>query len=182
MRTALIAALILLAPAANAVTNWNIQPTSKLGWTVPFNKQPVTGTFEKWNGKIAFDPENLKASSIAINIDLASVNSQDANRDGTLKGPEFFNTSATPTATFTSTEITKTSQGYVASGNLSLAGITKPLAVPFTLTMNGDKAIANGTFSLSRNAFGIGKGQWQSATEIADLVTVNFSLNATSGK
>ncbi len=176
----LTAALTLAAIPAFAVTNWSIDPTSKLTWTVPFNKQPVTGQFDKWSGAIAFDPANLDASSITINVDLASVNSSDANRDGTLKGADFFNTAATPTATYTSTNITKTSQGYVAAGNLSLAGVTKPLAVPFTLAINGTKAVAQGKIQLSRNTFGIGKGQWKSSKEIADQVEVTFTVNATA--
>lgn len=181
MRTLILtAALTLAALPAFAVTNWNIEPTSKLTWTVPFNKQPVTGQFDKWSGNIAFDPANLDASNFTINVDLASVNSQDANRDGTLKGPEFFNTATTPTATYTSTKITKTSQGYVAAGNLTLAGVTKPLAVPFTVTINGSKAVAQGTIRMSRNAFGVGKGNWKSTKEIADMVEVTFSLNATA--
>lgn len=176
----LTAALTLAAFPAFAVTNWSIDPTSKLTWAVPFNKQPVTGEFQKWTGTIAFDPANLDASQIVINIDLASVNSKDDNRDGTLKSADFFNVAATPTATFTSTKITKTSQGYVAAGNLSLAGVTKPLAVPFTLAINGSKAVAQGKLQLSRTAFGVGKGQWASASEIADQVEVIFTLNATA--
>lgn len=175
----LTAAFTLAALPAFAVTNWTVDPAaSNLGWTVPFNKQPVTGKFEKWDGKIAFDPANLEASSLVITVDLTSVNSADANRDGTLKGPDFFNTAAATKATYTSTKITKTSQGYVAAGNLTLAGVTKPLAVPFTLTITGDKALANGKIQLSRNAFGVGKGQWSSAKEIADLVEVTFTVSA----
>ena len=179
-KTLLTAALVLAAMPAFAVPNWNIEPTSKLTWSVPFNKQPVSGQFEKWTGVIAFDPANLDASSISISVDLTSVNSADANRDTTLKGPEFFNTATTPTATYTSTKITKTSQGYVAAGNLTLAGVTKPMPLPFTLAINGTKAVAQGKIKLSRNAFGVGKGQWKSATEIADIVEVTFSVNATA--
>ncbi|RYG60929.1 MAG: YceI family protein [Alphaproteobacteria bacterium] len=174
----LTAALTLAALPAFAATSWNLEPTSKLTWAVPFNKQPVTGQFDTWSADIAFDPASLETSSLTIKVDLTSVNSKDANRDTTLKGPEFFNTATTPTATFTSTKITKTSQGYVAGGNLTLAGVTKPLAVPFTLAINGPKAVAQGKIRLSRNAFGVGKGQWKSASEIADIVEVSFTVNA----
>jgi polyisoprenoid-binding protein YceI len=182
MRKLILTAILSFAALpAFAVTNWQINPAaSKLTWAVPFNKQPVTGQFDKWTGKIAFDPANLPASSLSISVDLTSVNSKDANRDTTLKGGDFFNTATTPTATYTSTAITKTSQGYVAAGNLSLAGVTKPLGVPFTVTINGDKAVAQGKFMLSRTAFGVGKGQWKSATEVADLVEVTFTVDATA--
>ena len=182
MRKRLLTVLLAtIAAPAFAVTNWQINPaTSKLTWTVPFNNQPVTGEFKKWTGKIAFDPQNLPASSIDISIDLASSTSGDANRDTTVKGPDFFNTAATPTATYRATSIQKTTQGYVAAGDLTLAGVTKPLALPFTLNINGEKALAQGKIKLSRNAFGVGKGQWKSASEIADLVEVTFTVDATT--
>lgn len=180
MRSLFLTALLAtIALPAFAVTTWNVNPaTSKLTFSVPFNNQPVSGQFSKWDAKIAFDPANLDASSLFITVDLASVNTADTNRDGTLKGPDFFNVAATPTATYTSSKITKTSQGYVAQGNLTLAGITKTLALPFTVTINGNKANAQGQIKISRGAFGVGKGQWKGAAEISDLTTVTFVVNA----
>jgi polyisoprenoid-binding protein YceI len=184
MRTLILTAALTLATLpAFAATQWKVDPAaSNLSWTVPFNKQPVTGKFDKWDGQIAFDPADLATSSIVINVDLTSVNSKDANRDGTLKGADFFNTAATPKATYTSSKITKTAQGYVAAGTLSLAGVSKPVALPFTVTITGDKAVANGKLMLSRSAFGVGKGQWKSASEIADLVEVTFTVSANVAK
>lgn len=173
------ALLATVAFPAFANTTWQINPAaSKLTWAVPFNNQPVTGQFSKWTGNIVFDPAQLESSSLSISVDLTSVDSLDANRDTTLKGTEFFNTATTPTATYTSSKITKTSQGFVAAGTLTLAGVSKPLAVPFTVTINGTKANAQGKLKLSRNAFGVGKGQWASAKEIGDLVEVTFTVNA----
>lgn len=181
MKKLLLTAILATAAFPAFATTWQMNPTtSKLTWAVPFNKQPVTGQFDKWTSKITFDPANLPASHIEIIIDLTSVNSKDANRDTTLKGGDFFNTAATPTATYKASSFQKTSQGYVASGDLTLAGVTKPLAVPFTLAINGDKALAQGKLTLSRGAFGVGKGQWKSATEIADLVEVTFTVDATA--
>lgn len=185
MRKFLMAAALVavttpaLVTPALAVTNWQIDPkVSKLTWVAQFNKQPVAGQFEKWSGVIAFDPNDLKNSSIAITVDLTSVQSGDANRDGTLKGPDFFNTASAATATFVSKEIKKTSQGYVAGGMLTLGGVTKPLALPFTLDIKDKKALGQGKIKLSRTAFGVGKGQWAKAGEIADLVEVTFTVSA----
>lgn len=199
MRKLLLTALLAtVAFPAFATPNWNIDPkTSRLSWTARFNMQSVSGQFDKWTGAILFDPDHLEASSIKISVDLTSVNSNDANRDSTLKGPDFFNIAGNPAATFTSTKISKTSQGYVAAGNLNLAGITKPLAVPFSVTINGGKAASSGVFKMSRSAFAIGKGQWNATQSIADLtvrnppadpvngigdiVEVRFTLNADMG-
>lgn len=182
MRHLILAAVLTATTVpAFAAPQWAVEPTtSKLTWTVPFNKQPVKGEFTKWDSTIAFSPDDLATSTITVKVDLTSVSSADANRDTTLKGPDFFNTATTPTATFTSTKITKTSQGFVAAGNLTLAGVTKPVAVPFEVTINGTRAVAHGKLQLSRTAFGIGKGQWKSASEISDAVEVTFTVNATT--
>jgi polyisoprenoid-binding protein YceI len=136
--------------------------------------------FARWGGKISFDPAQLQTSKVAVAADLSSVLTNDANRDNTLKGADFFNVAQTPNALFVSDHITRTSEGYVAAGNLTLGGFTKALAVPFKVTITGKQAVAQGTFRLSRRAFGIGKGQWQDGKEIGDLVQVNFFITATT--
>jgi polyisoprenoid-binding protein YceI len=176
----LTTALSLLATPIFAA-EWVINPaTSKLTFLAQFNHAPITGVFQKWGGKINFDADHLDTSNLTINVDLSSVSTQDASRDETLKGPDFFNAKTFSTATYTSSKITKTSQGYVAAGTLSLAGVSKQLAVPFTLTTIGKSAQANGVVKLSRRAFGIGKGQWQDASQIDDMVDVTFTVNATT--
>lgn len=183
MKNLLLAAVLALAATPAFAANWQINPaTSKLTFLAQFNHAPVTGVFEKWGGTINFDPAKPETGAITIKVDLASVQTQDASRDETLRGPDFFNTKSYATATFASSKISKTSQGYVATGTLSLAGMQKVLAVPFTLTTVGNAAQAQGMFKLSRAAFGIGKGQWQGASQIDDMVDVTFTVNATIAK
>lgn len=178
------AALAGLAPGAWA-TEWNVDPaTSKLGWQARFNGQGVEGTFKSWTAKISFDPNNLDASSITIQVNVASVESGDGARDETLRGADWFNAGQFAAATFTSQKIkTMGAVGenkYVAAGTLTINGVTKPLALPFTLAINGEKASAQGEITLSRGAFGVGKGQWKDNAEVQDLVKVTYTVNATA--
>lgn len=182
MKTLLTALTLATALTSVALAaEWQIVPqTSRLSWSTHFNHQPVSGQFTKWDGKINLDPDHPETGSITITVDVTSITSQDDERDATLKSPDFFNTQSFPQAVFTSTKISKTSQGYVAAGNLSMAGVTKPLAVPFTLTVNGKQALAQGTIHISRKAFGIGKGQWAKASQLDDLALVSFTVAATT--
>lgn len=180
MRNLLVAIILSLSAAVPAfAADWAINPAaSRLGWFVKFNGSPVGGVFTRWGGKIRFDPDNLAQSNIAIGVDMASVVTNDKNRDDAIKGKDFFNVTKNPTALFVSNHVTRTTEGYVASGNLTLGGITKPLALPFKITINGKQAQAQGTIRLSRSAFGIGSGQWQNAKEIEDLAQVSFFVTA----
>jgi cytochrome b561 len=180
IKVSILAALTMLPFAARA-TDWTINPAaSTLNFKASFNGQPVMGAFPSWTGAITFDEAHLETSKIAISVDLASVATQDTNRDTTLKGSDFFNVPAHPKAEFQSTKILKTGDSYTATGFLTLAGVTKPLAVPFMFapSIDGRKATATGKFNLSRTLFGVGKGDWAKATEIADAVEVTFTVSA----
>lgn len=182
-----ITAATLLAQGAWAL-DWTVNPAaSKLGWQARFNGQNVDGTFKTWRSKISFDPNNLATSNITIQVDVASIDSGDDSRDSTLRSADWFNAGQFATATFTSNKITATPNGditnrYVAAGTLTLNGVSKPLALPFTVTINGTNASAQGELTLSRGAFNVGQGQWKNNAEVADLVKVTYTVNATTAQ
>lgn len=180
-----IAAATLLTQGAWAL-DWTVNPaTSKLGWQARFNGQEVNGIFKTWKSQINFDPANLATSSITIEVDVSSVDSADASRDETLRSADWFNAGQFATAKFTSSKITATPNGdihnrYVAAGTLTINGVSKPLALPFTVNINGSNASAQGELTLSRGAFNVGQGPWKNNAEIADLVKVTYTVNATT--
>ncbi|MBI1308976.1 MAG: hypothetical protein GC129_03820 [Proteobacteria bacterium] len=175
----LVAALLL--PAAAHAYSWNTDyGASNITWQVPFNGQPVTGSFKSWYAKIFFNPDHIEAATIEVSIPTTSVESGDMGRDVTLRGPDWFNSTRYLNATFTSSKITKLAEGmYRAEGKFSLAGVTLPLSFPFTLTITGDTARAKGRFNLSRRDYLLGKGPWEKSSEIGDTVQVTFIVNAT---
>jgi polyisoprenoid-binding protein YceI len=67
---------------------------------------------------------------------------------------------------------------YVATGDLTLRGATRPISLPFTLAIAGDKAVMKGSAVIDRTAFGVGQGQWKSGDVVATKVTVNVDLTA----
>lgn len=64
-----------------------------------------------------------------------SVNTNNAQRDGHLKSPDFFNTKQYPTIEFTSTSVAPVEGGFEVTGNLTFHGETKPL----TFVLKGGK-------------------------------------------
>ena len=104
----------------------------------------------------------------------------DSQRDDSLKGSDFFDTAAHPSAIFTARDIRHLSADrYEARGSLDLRGIRKPVTLRFTLGIEGDRARVNGTARIDRTAFGVGQGEWVATDAIAAGVDLAFSFTAT---
>ena len=105
---------------------WNIEPVhSEIGFTVRhLGLSKVRGRFNSFSGTltIADDPAD---SSIEATVDLASVDTNNPDRDGHLRSTDFFDVEQNPTLTFRSTAITKDS----LTGDLTINGVTKPITM-----------------------------------------------------
>src|SRR3954469_9767833 len=87
----------------------------------------VRGHFGNIGGTIVLDDSDVSKSSVNVTIDVSSVDTGVAARDGDLKGTNFFDVAQFPTATFASTKVVKNGSGLTVSGNLTLHGVTKPV-------------------------------------------------------
>jgi polyisoprenoid-binding protein YceI len=168
------------APALAAPSVWTVDPgASRLAFQGAVNGTPFTGVFRRWNAQIAFDPKALAASSVAVSVDLASAASGDADRDQTMPTADWFWVAKFARASFVSHAFRDLGGGrYVATGDLTLRGVTRPISLPFTLAIAGDKAVMKGSAVIDRTAFGVGQGQWKSGDVVATKVTVNVDLTA----
>lgn len=169
-----------LTSPAHAV-KWNVDSSkSRLGFSVAWSGQPFVATFKTWKADIDFDPSDLAHAHAAVTIDLESEASAAPDNDDGLKGAEGFATSQFPLARFETTSFSaKGGNNYVASGRLTLHGITKPITLPFSLTISGDTAHMTGRAVVLRTDFGLGHGEWASAATIAHEVTITVDLTAT---
>lgn len=90
----------------------------------------LLGRFDKFNGNFSFDDKNPAASKVKVDIDVASLNSNHAERDKHLRGPDFLDVGKFPTATFESTEVKSSGDGKAQIiGQLTLHGVTKPVTI-----------------------------------------------------
>lgn len=134
------------------------------------------GTFHKFTAKVNLAPQALADAHIDVQIDLNSIDTKDNDRDTTMRGPDIFDVAHFPTAHYVTHGITKTADGYDATGSLTLHGVTKDVPIHFQFTATPPSAKLEGTATLKRLEFGVGQHDWKSTEWIADVVKVSFSL------
>lgn len=90
----------------------------------------VRGSFETFSGTVNFDEENPTNTTVNIEVDLASVNTGEEQRDGHLKSPDFFDVANYPTMTFVSTRVEQIDENNGRLyGQLSIKDITKEVVL-----------------------------------------------------
>jgi cytochrome b561/polyisoprenoid-binding protein YceI len=159
---------------------WRVAAGSTLSFITSWSGDAVQGRFERWTANIVFSPDALDKSKVSVSIDMASAKTGDDQRDASLPAPDWFDSAAHPKAVFAATKFEKTgADRYVAHGTLNLRGVTKPVDLPFRLTITGDKAKVSGETSLDRTLFGVGQGEFTATDQIPAKVGVRVELTAT---
>ena len=132
---------LLLSIGANAATAANGAYDIDLDHSsVSFNVSHaglglVAGRFNQFSGSFQFNANGT--SSANVTIDVASVDTNQAQRDNHLRSDDFFDTQQFPRMKFASTQVAYDQDGHPAKiiGNLTLLGTTKP--VTLVVTTNG---------------------------------------------
>ena len=165
------------AGAAGGTTAYTADPQqSRLEFVGVQAGAEFKGTFHKFAATVEFAPDAPAGSHIDVQIDLNSADTQDKDRDGTIRGPDIFDVAHSPAAHYVTRSITKTAAGYTAVGSLTLRGVTKDVPINFQFTSSALGAKLEGSAKLNRLDFGAGQGDWKSTEWIADAVKISFSL------
>jgi len=178
---ALFASLILTSPGF-AASRWQVVPDAKtIAWQATQGGGVFQGTCSVFNADVTFDPADLETSSVSVEIDMAKCLTGDKLKDSYLPQVPWFNVADFPHATFRAKHFRHIKgDAYVADGSLTLKGVTKPVSLPFTLSMEGPIAHVVGDTTLERLAFGVGSGPQLSAPSVAGPdVLIKIDLKAT---
>ena len=175
-----IAWLALLLPLSGVAADYRVDAAqSQLGFVGTVQGERFEGRFAAFTADIRFDPDALAASRFEVRIDLASADSQNEERDATLKGEDFFAVERMPQAHYTAERFRRLDDGrFVADGELTLRGITRPVSLSFRWTP-GNPARLDGEAELARLDFSVGAGEWADEDTIANAVRVFTSLRLT---
>lgn len=164
------------APALVSVaSDWAVTQGT-VGITVDQLGNAVSGQFTDWVAAITFDetaPVQAGGVTATINIgslELGAVTSQ-------AMGPDFFDQTRFPNAVFNA-DLIREGANYLADGTLSIKGISVPVVMPFTVTIDGDTATMTSALQLDRRDFTIGESMTD-AGNLGFVVDVQIELTAT---
>jgi polyisoprenoid-binding protein YceI len=157
---------------------WTVVPeTSTVGFVGTQQGTKFNGRFQTFTAVINLDAADPTKGSIVGTVQLDSVNTRDHDRDASLLDKDWFNAQEFPQAKFESQKIEKAADGsYVANGQLTLKGQTKPAAMKFTLTGSGAAAQFAGSLNINRFDFNVGEG-WNDTSWVAQDVAVDVKLD-----
>jgi polyisoprenoid-binding protein YceI len=146
----------------------------------------VKGSFTILSGTLIEHTVDASLSSVEASVDISTVNTGDAQRDGHLKSGDFFDVEKYPTMSFRSTSVEKTGEAeYSVTGELTLHGVTSEV----TFAVEGPSAPAvdpwgntriglSATTKINRKDFGL---NWNATLEAGGILvgeTVQISIDA----
>ena len=173
-----IAALTVFSVAAAQAGSWNVDmDASSVGFSAEQQGGKFSGKFETFTATIDFDPAAPADGSIVGTVETESVDTRDYDRDASLMEPDWLDVDKYPQAKFESESIETVGDGsFVAHGNLTLKGQTKPIDMPFTFEQNGDSATFSGKLEIDRFDYKVGDG-WNDTYMVGKDVEVTVELS-----
>jgi polyisoprenoid-binding protein YceI len=172
-------------PADVTTGTWTLDNShSEIGFTVRHaGISKVRGQFKDAAATLEL-AENVADSKISATIQTASFDSGDANRDGHVRGEDFFDVEKFPEISFVSKGLVAAGDSYELTGDLTIKGISRPVTLetefngvavdPFGMTRAGVSAAT----TISRKDFGL---TWNAILDaggvlVSDKVAINLGL------
>ena len=190
---ALLAATAAAAPSVHpadapgaATVQWRIdQSHSELTFRIRHLVSRVNGSFNSWSGTITADPASLGGGSVSVDIQTASIDTNNERRDTHLRSADFFDAGNHPTITFRSTRVVAQGRELQVHGNLTIRGVTRPVVLEGRMLEVGGAAGRRrigfeAETRINRMDYGV---SWNRAAEgggltLGDEVTVSIAIEA----
>lgn len=180
--------------AAPAPEEWNVDPThSAVTFEVNHFFTPVKGAFSDYDVSLVYDAENPANSSVTARIAVASVDTENEDRDAHLLSSDFFDAQNHPYITFESTSVREAAPGQlVATGPLTIKDQTREVDLTIDILgiqelpedvsqmLGGVTEVASfqaGT-TIDRRDFGVGVGNWAATFVVGGEVDISIALEA----
>jgi cytochrome b561/polyisoprenoid-binding protein YceI len=175
----LLLVIMTVARPVMAQSSWTIDPAkSRIGFTVEQTGKLVSGRIATWTGTIVLEPSDLANARLDIRMDMRSASAGTKDIDDVMLGPNFLDAAHANEARFTSTSVSRRGDDYVAQGKLTIRGVTRDVALPFSLKIQDGHATARGRLAIKRLDYGVGRNEWAAITYVADDVTIDITVAA----
>lgn len=147
----------------------------------------VRGQFTGFEGRAVVDGGDFTASTVALTIEAASIDTRNEQRDGHLRSNDFLGMDEYPQITFASTAVAQTGPtSFEVTGDLTIKGVTNSITVPFEFEGAATDPFGNqrvgfeGAVTINRKDYGV---SWNAALEtggvlVSEKVTLEFEISA----
>lgn len=147
----------------------------------------VRGSFTEFAGTGHLDITDPGKSTAEVRVKVASINTQQEQRDEHLRSADFFDVANYPEIVFCSTAVERVEDTtFRVTGDLTINDVTRPLTIDLESTGLAKDPFGNvragfeGSVVISREDWGL---QWNAALEtggvlVSDKVTLEFDLSA----
>ncbi len=160
-------------------SSWPIDPAhTDVGFAVKHLMiSTVRGRFGAVRGTIRLDEADLAGSSVEVEIDAASIDTRQEQRDAHLRSADFFDVDRFPVITFRSRAVEASGEGrFTVAGELTMHGVTREVVLEATDEGRGvdpwgnQKAAFTAETRIDRRDFGLG---WNQALEAGGVLVAN---------
>lgn len=178
-----------MATQTATVNTYSIDPShSRVGFSVRhmgFTK--VRGRFEKFEGTVQLDPDNLETLHAEAEIEARSITTNEPKRDEHLRSGDFLLVDEHPHLTFQAKEVKDVSgQRFTLTGDLSIRGVTKEVELTGEVQgvgqdpWGGTRVALEAETKINRKDFGV---NWNQALEaggflVGEEVTITLDIQA----
>lgn len=147
----------------------------------------VRGTFTDVSGLIRLDATDVAASSVEVRIQVASITTNNEQRDEHLRSIDFFDVERHPEITFVSSTVDEVEEdNFMVVGDLTIKDVTRQMAIPIALLgiqrdpMGNLRAGFEASRRLNRKDFGL---HWNMPLDaggvlVSEKVTLEFEISA----
>ncbi|HEV2800332.1 MAG TPA: YceI family protein [Pyrinomonadaceae bacterium] len=183
---ALLALLLTVIPVNSAVTKYAADAAhSNVGFSIPIlgGLSQVRGKFSDFTVEIVYDDQDVTKSTVYAVIKAASIDTGIERRDAHLRNADFFDVEKFPEITFRSSRIEKRGKDFIAHGTFTMHGVSKELALPFTINgvrkdeKSGKTTLgATARTSINRKDYGISFSRPDNPTFLGDTVEIELNI------
>ncbi len=181
--------LVLLLAGSGSANSYKVDPAhSSVEFSIRHIVSRVTGSFTDFSGSIMYDPEQVEKSTVEATIQIGSIDTRNEKRDNHLRSPDFFDAKKYPEMSFKSTGVKKQGDKLLATGDLTLHGVTKSVVLTVEVLGTGVHPMSKapvagfvGETVIKRSDYGV--NNWTDATGmLGDEVRISLNIEAAGTK
>lgn len=151
----------------------------------------VPGFFRDFTGTVNYDAKDPAKSTVEFTAKATSVDTGVTGRDNHLRNADFFEVEKFPEITFKSTKVEKKGAGWIVTGDFTMKGVTKSVAIPFNIAgflpadqRSGGKMGVTAETSINRRDYGVnyGSNMPNGTAMLSDEVKIVLQIEANRAK